>query len=116
MSSSRQLHLGAFMRPVSIHRAAWRYPGGSPDANFNFQHLKRFAQALEHGRFVAFFESRPASLHYSVRHCAERSYGRLIVRAGSITSAHFDRACCSESSALGVQHGTASPVSVNPNL
>src|SRR5579875_1571367 len=55
MSSSRQLHLGAFMRPVSIHTAWWRYPGGMPDANFNFAHLKRFAQTLEHGRFDAFF-------------------------------------------------------------
>ncbi|MGH7931564.1 MAG: LLM class flavin-dependent oxidoreductase [Candidatus Binataceae bacterium] len=55
MSSSRQLHLGAFMRPVSIHTAAWRYPGGLPDANFNFRHLKRFAQTLERGKFDAFF-------------------------------------------------------------
>src|ERR1700730_12215550 len=55
MSNPRQLHLGAFMRPVSIHTAAWRYPGGLPDANFNFQHLARFAQTLEHGRFDAFF-------------------------------------------------------------
>ncbi len=55
MSNSRQLRLGAFMRPVSIHTAAWRYPGGLPDANFNFQHLARFAQTLEHGRFDAFF-------------------------------------------------------------
>jgi FMN-dependent oxidoreductase (nitrilotriacetate monooxygenase family) len=55
VSSSRQLHLGAFMRPASIHTAAWRYPGGLSDANFNFQHLKRFAQTLEHGRFDAFF-------------------------------------------------------------
>ncbi len=43
------------MRPARIHTAAWRYPGGLPDANFNFQHLKRFAQTLEHGRFDAFF-------------------------------------------------------------
>ena len=43
------------MRPVSIHTAAWRYPGGLPDANFNFQHLQRFAQTLERGRFDAFF-------------------------------------------------------------
>ena len=43
------------MRPVSIHTAAWRYPGAYPDANFNFAHLKRFAQTLEHGRFDAFF-------------------------------------------------------------
>ena len=55
MSRSKQLRLGAFMRPVSIHTAAWRYPGGLPDANFNFAHLKRFAQKLEHGKFDAFF-------------------------------------------------------------
>lgn len=55
MSDRRQLHLGAFMRPVSIHTAAWRYPGAFPDANFNFAHLKRFAQTLERGKFDAFF-------------------------------------------------------------
>src|SRR5579862_3359554 len=43
------------MRPVGIHTAAWRYPGAFPDANFNFQHLKRFTQTLEQGRFDAFF-------------------------------------------------------------
>jgi alkanesulfonate monooxygenase len=53
--SARQLHLGAFMRPVSIHTGAWRYPGAFPDANFNLAHLKRFAQTLERGRFDAFF-------------------------------------------------------------
>ena len=52
---SRQLRLGAFMRPVSIHTAAWRYPGAWPDANFNFEHLKRFAQRLEAARFDAVF-------------------------------------------------------------
>ena len=31
------------------------YPGAYCDANFNFQHLKRFAQTLERGRFDAFF-------------------------------------------------------------
>ena len=55
MSASRQLRLGAFMRPASIHTGAWRYPGAYPDANFNFAHLKHFAQKLEHGRFDAFF-------------------------------------------------------------
>lgn len=53
--SSRQLHLGAFMRPISIHTAAWRYPGSFPDANFNLAHIKRFIQKLEHGKFDAFF-------------------------------------------------------------
>jgi len=55
MAYSRQLRLGAFMRPVSIHTAAWRYPGAFPDANFNFAHYKRFVQTLERGRFDAFF-------------------------------------------------------------
>src|SRR6201982_1664181 len=55
MSTSRKLHLGAFMRPVSIHTAAWRYTGAWPDANFNFPHLARFAQPMESGKFDAFF-------------------------------------------------------------
>src|SRR5438270_10378738 len=55
MIQKRQLRLGAFMRPVSIHTAAWRYPGAYPDANFNFAHLTRFAQTLERGKFDAFF-------------------------------------------------------------
>ena len=55
MAASRQLRLGAFMRPASIHTGAWRYPGAYPDANFNFAHLKRFAQTLERGKFDAFF-------------------------------------------------------------
>jgi FMN-dependent oxidoreductase (nitrilotriacetate monooxygenase family) len=55
MAHSRQLRFGAFMRPVSIHTAAWRYPGAFPDANFNFAHYKRFVQTLERGRFDAFF-------------------------------------------------------------
>jgi FMN-dependent oxidoreductase (nitrilotriacetate monooxygenase family) len=55
MDKSRKLRLGAFMRPVSIHTAAWRYPGAWPDANFNFQRLTRLAQTLECGRFDAFF-------------------------------------------------------------
>ena len=55
MSRTRQLRLGAFMRPVSIHTGAWRYPGAYPDANFNFAHIKRFAQRLEAAKFDAFF-------------------------------------------------------------
>jgi FMN-dependent oxidoreductase (nitrilotriacetate monooxygenase family) len=52
---SPQLHLGAFMRPVSIHTAAWRYPGAWPDANFNHAHLRRFARTLERAKFDVFF-------------------------------------------------------------
>lgn len=43
------------MRPVSIHTAAWRYPGGTPDANFNLKALVKYAQTLERGKFDAFF-------------------------------------------------------------
>jgi FMN-dependent oxidoreductase (nitrilotriacetate monooxygenase family) len=43
------------MRPIGIHTAWWRFPGGYPDANFNFTHLKRFAQTLEQAKFDAFF-------------------------------------------------------------
>jgi FMN-dependent oxidoreductase (nitrilotriacetate monooxygenase family) len=55
MTMSRRLHLGAFMRPSTIHTGAWRYPGAHADANFNFADLKRFAQTLERGCFDAFF-------------------------------------------------------------
>ncbi|MGO4717012.1 LLM class flavin-dependent oxidoreductase [Bradyrhizobium sp. 2TAF24] len=55
MAGQRQLHLGAFMRPISIHTGAWRYPGAFPDANFNLSHIKRFIQTLERGKFDAFF-------------------------------------------------------------
>jgi alkanesulfonate monooxygenase len=55
MPTPRRLRLGAFMRPVSIHTAAWRYPGAFPDANFNLDHLVRFARTLEAARFDAFF-------------------------------------------------------------
>jgi hypothetical protein len=55
-SSTRQLRLGAFMRPVSIHTGAWRYPGAWPDANFNFAHLKQLhPNAGARRSFDAFF-------------------------------------------------------------
>ena len=52
---TKQLHLGAIMRPVAIHTAWWRYPGAYPDANFNLKHLVRFIRTLEQARFDAFF-------------------------------------------------------------
>jgi alkanesulfonate monooxygenase len=55
MASSRQLRLGAFMRPASIHTGAWRYPGAWPDMNFNLAHTKQAIQALERAKFDAFF-------------------------------------------------------------
>src|ERR1700749_3540693 len=55
LMAQRQLKLGAFMRPVSIHTGAWRYPGAWPDANFNFRHLQELIRKLEAGKFDAFF-------------------------------------------------------------
>ena len=52
---ARQLRLGAFMRPASIHTGAWRYPGAYPDANFNLAHMVRFVQTLEKAKFDSFF-------------------------------------------------------------
>ncbi len=51
MAAACQLKLGAFMRSVSTHTAAWRYP----DDNFNFTHLKQFAQMPERAKFDALF-------------------------------------------------------------
>ncbi|KAF2811969.1 alkanesulfonate monooxygenase [Mytilinidion resinicola] len=55
MSEPKQLHLTAFMRPVSLHTGAWRYPGSYPDANFNLKHITSFIQKLEAAKFDAFF-------------------------------------------------------------
>lgn len=55
MSAKRKMHLNAFMRPVSIHTGAWRYPGAWPDANFNLSRMVELIQHLERGCFDAFF-------------------------------------------------------------
>ncbi len=55
MSDKRQLRLGAFLRPVSIDTAWWRYSSAYSDPYFNFRHIARFAQTLERGRFDGFF-------------------------------------------------------------
>jgi alkanesulfonate monooxygenase len=55
VKQKQQLRLGAFMRPISIHTGAWRYPGAFPDANFNLSHVRRFIKKLEYGKFDAFF-------------------------------------------------------------
>jgi len=51
----KQMHLGAFMRPVSIHTAWWRHPDSAPEANFSLKHLIHCIQTLERGKFDAFF-------------------------------------------------------------
>src|SRR4051812_17242714 len=53
--AQRQLKLGAFMRPASIHTGAWRYPGAWPDMNFNIAHMRHCIRTLERAKFDAFF-------------------------------------------------------------
>ncbi|RVT91720.1 LLM class flavin-dependent oxidoreductase [Rhodovarius crocodyli] len=53
--AQRHMHLGAFMRPVTIHTGSWRWPGAWADANFNFPRLKTLVQRLEAAKFDAFF-------------------------------------------------------------
>jgi FMN-dependent oxidoreductase (nitrilotriacetate monooxygenase family) len=55
MDTMRQLYLGAFMRPISIHTGAWRYPRAWPDANFNLARIRQLIAALEAAKFDAFF-------------------------------------------------------------
>ena len=55
MSSDRKIKLNAFMRPTTIHTGSWRWPGAYADANFNFGHIKTFAQRLEEAKFDSFF-------------------------------------------------------------
>ena len=67
MAAARQLRLGAFMRPASIHTGAWRYPGAVPDANFNFPLMKQVVvyareEAAKRGRKVEFSLTTNATL------------------------------------------------------
>ncbi|MFF7709189.1 NtaA/DmoA family FMN-dependent monooxygenase [Pseudomonas sp. NPDC007930] len=74
MASQRQLKLGAFMRPISIHTGAWRYPGAWPDANFNFGRIRALAQTLEAAKFDAFFMADHLALLNMPREALKRSH------------------------------------------
>ncbi|MGC2415437.1 MAG: LLM class flavin-dependent oxidoreductase [Stellaceae bacterium] len=94
MTSSRQMRLGAFMRPVGIHTAWWRYPGAYPDANFNLKHLISFARKLEEGRFDAWFMAD----HLSVLNMPMAA----LKRSATVTS--FDPLTLSPVLAMETQH------------
>lgn len=55
MPADKKIRLNAFMRPTTIHTGSWRWPGAYADANFNFEHIKTFAQRLEEAKFDSFF-------------------------------------------------------------
>ena len=71
---AKQLHLGAFMRPVSIHTGAWRYPGAIRDANFNLAAIQRFIRSLEAAKFDYFFMADHLGVLNLPRHALMRSH------------------------------------------
>lgn len=52
---NKQLCLGAFMRPISLHSAWWRHPNAAPQANFDFPTIKNLVKKLEDACFDAVF-------------------------------------------------------------
>ena len=77
--AARQLKLGAFMRPASIHTGAWRYPGAWPDMNFNIAHMRHCIQALERAKFDAFFMAdHMAVLNMPVEALEAQPHGHVV--------------------------------------
>ena len=70
----KQLHLGAFMRPVSIHTGAWRYPGAIRNANFSLPALQSFISNLEAAKFDYFFMADHLGVLNLPRHALMRSH------------------------------------------
>ena len=117
----RQLHLGAFMRPVSIHTGAWRFPGAFPDANFNLAHLKRFVQTLERGKFDAFFMADHLAVLLKVLPGALVIVGDTVEdarakRARLDSLVHYDSAVASLSIALGHDASKLDPEGPLPEI
>lgn len=71
---SKRLHLGAFMRPVSIHTGAWRYPGATRDANFNLGAIQHLIRKLEVAKFDYFFMADHLGVLNLPREALKRSH------------------------------------------
>lgn len=54
-STTRQLHLGAFLQGVGHHIAAWRHPDVNPADATRLEPLKHLARLAERGKFDAIF-------------------------------------------------------------
>ncbi len=98
MSSARQLHLGAFMRPASIHTGAWRYPGAWPDMNFNYAHIKECDPEAGAGEVRRVLHGRPYGRAQHADGCAQAQPHRDLVRAvhavvGAVAGDRAHRPC-----------------------
>ena len=74
MTASKMLHLGAFMRPATIHTGAWRYPGADRNANFSLAQMRRSIRRLEAAKFDAFFMADHLALLNMPIHALRRSH------------------------------------------
>jgi hypothetical protein len=58
----KQLKLGAFMRPISLHTGAWRCPGAFPDANRIADQMEQWLVEEGSDGFNVMFPFLPAGL------------------------------------------------------
>ena len=81
MAETRKLRLGAFMRPVSLHTGAWRYPGAYADANFNFAPSEEFRAKARSREVRRLLHGRPSGRPQHADRGAEAQPHGHIVRA-----------------------------------
>jgi N-acetyl-S-(2-succino)cysteine monooxygenase len=74
MTTSRQLHLNAFLMTVGHHESAWRFPETDPLAAWSVKHYAHLARVAEKGRFDSIFFGDGPALQGDVRY---RPVGRL---------------------------------------
>jgi len=67
-TTTRQLHLNAFLMPLGHHEAAWRVPESDPTAGWRLEHFVALAQLAERGKFDSIFFADGPSLQGDVRH------------------------------------------------
>ena len=68
MTTSRQLHLNAFLMGIGHHEAAWRAPESSLTATWDVQHYVELAQIAERGKFDSIFFADGPSLQGDLRY------------------------------------------------
>jgi FMN-dependent oxidoreductase (nitrilotriacetate monooxygenase family) len=73
-SSTRQLHLNAFLMTIGHHESAWRFPESSLLGAWDVEHYAQLARVAERGLFDSIFFGDSPSLQGDIRY---RPVGRL---------------------------------------
>jgi N-acetyl-S-(2-succino)cysteine monooxygenase len=68
MSSTRLLHLNAFLHDIGHHEAAWRLPESNPFDTVNVEHYIKLARLAEAGKFDSIFFADSPSLQNDPRY------------------------------------------------